>query len=201
MVNRCAFCSSGRKSYDYSGPYFSFPSEKSNPALRQQWLDALPVVNYTPAKSARLCSLHFDPLVVETERKDQRGDRAVLGELQLKYLKKDAVPQIWPGYPEYVSKDIPKRRSGTSSADARAEKEKYSQLEIDQVSSIQDLRDKLTTKLLPVGVYEVLDGKEGKERKGRKFNILLHGNFPNTRDQIQYCCLPRYVIQYCCQQY
>ena len=156
MVNTCAFCSSGKKGSEYTGPYFAFPSENTNPELREQWLNSLPVPpDYIPAKSARLCAHHFDPDDIEIERKDQRGNRAALGDLQVKHLKKDAVPKIWPDYPAYVSKTIPKRRSSTSLADARAEKEKIATLKRNQVSSIPELREKM--KQIPSSVHEVLD--------------------------------------------
>ena len=102
-----------------------------------------------------MCAHHFDPDDPGIERKDQRGNRAALGDLQVEHSKKDALPKIWPGYPAYVSKTIPKRRSSTSLADARAEKEKISTLERNQVSSIPELREKM--KQIPSFVHEVLD--------------------------------------------
>ena len=158
MVNKCALCSSGHAGSVYNGPYFSFPPEKQA-ELRQKWLDSVPKKNYTPSASARLCALHFDPVDIETERKDKRGKRAALGELDVKHLRSGAVPQIWPGYPEYVSKTISKRRSLTSGSDARAEREKLAQLQRDSVSSIEELREKLKKTAIPPDVNELIDAE------------------------------------------
>lgn len=65
-------------------------------------------------KSTRICDRHFDECDFKMERTDENVFRNKShGDLLRRELRDDAVPHIWPGYPDYFSKISPKQRSTT----------------------------------------------------------------------------------------
>ena len=82
----------------------SFPKDD---AILRKWLRAIPRQNFVPTKNSRICSVHFQPSdFIEVSRdsnksrqKEQKGKT-----LSLRYLKKDAVPSVFPNAPRYLSK-------------------------------------------------------------------------------------------------
>ena len=126
MVNTCSDpkCDSGCKGSSYEGSFFQFPTETTNNDWREKWKRAFPVKNWTPSRSSRLCDRHFSLDMIENERQDHKQARKdARGDLQNKYLKKCAIPHIWPEWPAYCSKDSCKQRSPTTTADVRKSKE------------------------------------------------------------------------------
>jgi len=109
MPNRCvAFgCKSGyKKQTDNNGPKITFHSFPTDKELIAKWNKANPRKDFEPSKHSRLCSLHFRPTDFVDVSNDSNGTRKKLHpgkQLSLRYLKKDAVPSIFPNAPSYLS--------------------------------------------------------------------------------------------------
>ena len=117
MPTVCSACSSGSKKSPYVGSWHSLPSSDKRAALREKWIRAAPF-DWKPCKTARICGLHFSPSDYIVDRVDSNISRnSSNGELILKRLKDDAIPHIWPGHAEYLSKHSPPSRKDSSSAE------------------------------------------------------------------------------------
>ena len=89
-------------------------------------VNAIPFPEWSADKadSTKICDLHFDAEDFKQERTDSNTSRKYSkGKLNRTVLEEFAIPHIWPGYPDYLSKVSPKRRSDTATADVRCEKE------------------------------------------------------------------------------
>ena len=163
MPDRCAVCQSGRKGSDYSGSYHSLPTGDRRTALRELWLKAIPV-ELGNDKRPKLCELHFSDDDFQEIRNDSNASRnQSRGEMKKRCLKVDAVPHIWPELPAYFTTPSPPRRSDTSSAESRCEKENQlmqkkllDDQENDRVSCIDDIRQKMKKPAIP-GITEISD--------------------------------------------
>ena len=117
MPNRCtAFgCKSGDyKHTDKNRPKITFHSYPTDKELIAKWIKANPREGFEPSKHSRLCSLHFQPTDFVDVSKDSNGTRKKLQPekpLLLRYLKKDAVPSIFPNAPSYLSCEGTTQRS------------------------------------------------------------------------------------------
>ena len=88
MPDRCAACKSGKKGSDYNGSFHSIPTGEKKSALREKWINAAPFADWVPAKSAKLCELHFAPDDFVTERNDSNSSRnQIRGDRKLRWLK------------------------------------------------------------------------------------------------------------------
>ena len=124
MVNKCKFCPSGKKESNYTGGFHTFPSINKNPVLREKWISAAPEANFVPKKSTRICDRHFDECDFKMERTDENVFRnKSRGDLLRRELREDAVPHIWPGFPDYFSKISPKQRSITTISESRTKRD------------------------------------------------------------------------------
>ena len=169
MPDVCAACNSGRNGSNYAGSYFSIPTESTRPELHAKWVKAAPILDWKPAKTAKLCELNFGIEDFKSKREDSNVTRKRKdgdGDLKIKRLKDNVVPHIWPGCPSYLSKHAPKRRSDSTSADVREEKENNMQLkalqvarENDKVSSTEEIKQKLASHSIPTNLIETLDSE------------------------------------------
>ena len=118
MPNRCSDpnCNAGRKNSQYTGSYFTVPSDDKEKTLREQWLAASPF-KYTQ-KNAVLCERHFFPQSIIKERRDS-NDRRDRGVLKRKHLLPGTVPCVWPEWPSYYSRHVPTERSPATTAEER----------------------------------------------------------------------------------
>lgn len=100
-----------------------------------------------------------------SERQDPKKSRSeARGELKRKRLKPNVIPHVWPNFPAYLSKDLPKARSYSVTAIAKLEKQKQVEkqqideaLKIDHVESLEDVSQKLDRSRIPTDVHELLD--------------------------------------------
>jgi hypothetical protein len=119
MVNKCVAygCKSGYKSDNRKDVTFhSFPKD---PEVCSKWLRAIPRKDFQPSKHSRMCSLHFtdDDFVVErTDKQDRRRRKNAASHLVNRYLKKDAVPSVFPNAPSYLSSPAPTHRVSAAAA-------------------------------------------------------------------------------------
>ena len=122
MPNKCAAvgCKSGcspEDNADIKATFHSFPLK--NEYLLKQWLRRLPRKDFTPSKHSVLCSLHFVNSDFITSSTDSNFDRKRKRStsLQNRYLKRDAIPSVWPNLPSYLSTPAvaPRSEKATSS--------------------------------------------------------------------------------------
>ena len=81
----------------------AFPKEQE---MLQRWVRANPREDFVPTKNSRMCSLHFKPADFIAVTQDSNTTRRKLQRdknLALRYLKKDAVPSIFPNAPSRLS--------------------------------------------------------------------------------------------------
>jgi len=108
MVNKCCAygCKSGYASQDATDVHVTFHSFPRDEELRAKWIRANPRKDFTPTKNSRLCSLHFAESDFVEQHCDSNATRRASfdsPQLQRRYLKKDAVPSIFPAAPSYLS--------------------------------------------------------------------------------------------------
>jgi hypothetical protein len=101
----------------------AFPKD---PDLLQQWIRANPRKDFIPTKNARLCSMHFqssDFIEVSQDSNITRRKLQPDKPLALRYLKKDAVPSIFPNAPDHLSKSrkSPRKTKLTTASSRREE--------------------------------------------------------------------------------
>jgi len=112
MVNKCVAygCKSGYKRHQQTDPgvkvtLHAFPV--ANRELCDKWIRANPRKDFKLSKHAVLCSLHFLPsdFVAETRdsNKRRRRRKSLAGGLTRHFLKKNAVPSIFPNAPSYLT--------------------------------------------------------------------------------------------------
>ena len=120
-----------------------FPKD---PGRKEQWIKAIPRKDWSPGKYAVVCSLHFE----ETDFKSGREDtnkRRKLENLQIRCLKHDAVPRIFPNLPSYLTSHRPKERPSSSTSASRFQvmelkmnEEAENFLDADRISTFEDLK-------------------------------------------------------------
>ena len=99
-----------------------------------------------------MCSLHFKESDFQTESKDTNKWRKESSDkvLKHKFLQQNSVPSVFPNLPQHFNIAIPEKRSESTSIKARFEKQdqanelaNFEFLEADNISSFNDLREKL----------------------------------------------------------
>ena len=67
-----------------------------------------------------MCSLHFKDDNYQIDRKDTNKARknSKTSQFSAKILLPDAVPTIFPNLPKYLTKDVPEKRSETTSKES-----------------------------------------------------------------------------------
>lgn len=160
MVFKCAApgCKTG---YDNVIPdgvsLHNFPSDQNN---FQKWLNALRRKDYSPGKSAKICSLHFHNSDFCTEYTDTNvtRKRAYGQQRKRRKLKDGAVPSVFPNLPSYLSSPPNVPRSLSSTSEKRLEKENTYMTEVihefeqsDEINDLQSLKQKVQTSSLPCG--------------------------------------------------
>lgn len=80
---------------------FKFPRDEE---LKSKWLRNIPHKNWQPSKNSAVCVKHFheDHVIFEDVCRDKDGILTTL-KRQRPILKENAVPQIFPGLPKYLS--------------------------------------------------------------------------------------------------
>ena len=96
--------------------------------LCEKWLRANPRKDFTPSKNSKVCSLHFrdeDFVEISNDSNNRRRRKNPSVVLLNRYLKKDAVPSIFPNAPSYLSPSIPSSRpsAAIASSSGRFEQE------------------------------------------------------------------------------
>ena len=127
--------------------FHKFPSDKD---LLSKWLQAIPR-EFTPSKTASLCSKHFRENDFISESTDSHKWRKKTGTvLTYRRLKDNAVPSIFPNLPSYLSKPEPVQR-GSSSTSSERHKRQYELMEQQtndfmeslKIQRLSDIGDKL----------------------------------------------------------
>ena len=84
--------------------FHKFPRDAT---LCNKWNRANPGKEFVPTKHSRICSLHFRESDFVEQHQDSNPRRrkkfASTALLKCRYLKKDAVPSIFPNAPSYLS--------------------------------------------------------------------------------------------------
>ena len=106
-----------------------------------------------------MCSLHFKDDNYQIDRKDTNKARknSKTSQFSAKILLPDAVPTIFPNLPKYLTKDVPEKRSETTSKESRFQRQ-YDAMELeaeeflsaDLVASRDELEEKLE---LPLNTF------------------------------------------------
>ena len=105
MVNKCCApgCNTGYNNTKAVGvTMHKFPS---SPVMRKKWINAIHRENFTPGQTARVCSLHFHESDFIRYRSDSNSRRvkSKISALAKAYLKKEAIPSVFPNLPCYLS--------------------------------------------------------------------------------------------------
>nr|CAH7769842.1 unnamed protein product [Callosobruchus chinensis] len=89
---------------------FSFPTDTE---LRKRWISAVHRENFLPTQNSRVCHLHFEKnnILWESSFYDERTGVTVTAPLKNPRLKPEAVPNIFPNCPSYLTKTIWSRKS------------------------------------------------------------------------------------------
>ena len=87
-----------RRQRDGLVSFHRFPGR--NKELKEKWIRAIRRENWVPSKESVICSDHFTNDCFTTKPK-QKG----------RFLKKDAMPTIFPTFPSYLHQETPKRKS------------------------------------------------------------------------------------------
>ena len=141
---------------------FRFPSDEE---FCRKWIKAIPRKNFNVTNSTRICAKHFTEDDFETTSTDQcksrqqKRDQALLKRLR---LKSTALPHVFPGLPKYLSKAPAHKRTSGATSSARFEKENIQIqrendkfIEMDKISDLIDLKNKLCDAILPSNYIKV----------------------------------------------
>nr|CAH7752851.1 unnamed protein product [Callosobruchus chinensis] len=84
---------------------FSFPTDTE---LRKRWISAVHRENFLPTQNSRVCQLHFEKnnILWESSFYDERMGVRVTAPLKNPRLKPEAVTNIFPNCPSYLTKTI-----------------------------------------------------------------------------------------------
>jgi hypothetical protein len=178
MVNKCcAFgCKSGYKGHSVTAgirlTFHSFPRDKD---LCVKWVRAISRKDFTPSKYSRVCSLHFrdtDFIEAHDDSNSTRNKKYANAQLECRYLRKDAVPSIFPNAPSYMSSHAADTTRGSASAATASGRREHEAQRLENLAEIfeaednlqslspEQIRDKLSTEAaLPSGFQTiVVDG-------------------------------------------
>ena len=156
-------------------------------------------IGLPPVTALIVCSRHFneEDFVTNTWDSDDRRKRKREDSSVSRYLKRNAIPSIFPGLPSYLSKKKVANWSNTTSSTARLKAENLrkqkatdSLMISTQVNSSDELQQKMNFEILPervnifeyqdelVYVYFELDKQRGVEAL---FSISVYQNFLSTK--------------------
>jgi hypothetical protein len=180
----------------------AFPKDD---AILLQWVRAIPRQNFVPTKNSRICSVHFQPSDFievshdsnKSRQKEQQGKK-----LSLRYLKKDAVPSLFPKAPRYLSKPKRSERKTTMATAASRRDEAARQVEVmneslradDDISglSLNDLEIRLRNEpTLPSGFKTVLI-----DQSIIIYCMCVVDNVPRISASVSVTC--DYAVMLCC---
>lgn len=182
MVNKCAAygCKSGYKTKEDSTSstsqdscvqpkltFHAFPLQDKD--LCDKWIRANPRKDFTPTKYSKLCSLHFKLNDFVSESRDSNKQRHKSGNtLSRRYLKKDAVPSVFPNAPEYLSSErrVP-RSTSKATASSRLEHEAQEMEQMEQSFLADDDISQLS-------ISEISDRLRQETTLPSGFTITLH---------------------------
>ncbi|GIY69369.1 uncharacterized protein CDAR_470511 [Caerostris darwini] len=94
-----------------SGPkvtVFKFPTDE---VQKLKWIAAIRRKDFIPSKNSRVCKMHFleSDIIAEAHGYDEKTGKRLVAPLQVCRLKNDAIPKVFPGYPDYLTKNISPR--------------------------------------------------------------------------------------------
>ena len=136
-----------------------------NKELCAKWIKANPRDGFVPTKYSKICAIHFNENDFTYESTDSNSRRVnklrISGiETNIKKLKPDAVPSIFPNAPQYLSKTTTPRSTKKSTTEQRitSANSRINEL-IDQMddmenienTNIYDVKQKLEQEILPSG--------------------------------------------------
>jgi hypothetical protein len=139
-------CKSNYKSSDDKNvPVFRFPSDIEK---QKEWVRAIHRADFQPTKRSVVCIKHFSECNIIREDSITRPDGSVLTvpRRQLK-LNKDAVPNIFPNLPSYLT--VPTTSKRKAPEERRREQDRASEnvynkwCESDNINSYDDFRSEL----------------------------------------------------------
>ena len=142
---------------------FQFPKEAN---LRKKWIAAIPRKNWIPSYLHRIFAKHFIKEDIQSVSVDQREQKKTDEEKILKCvrLKPTAIPSIFPGLPDYFSKNTPAPRSTSASAssrrdveNARIEKQYEDMTKQDKLKDFESFTLNLKKAMLPSGYISVVN--------------------------------------------
>ena len=135
-----------------------------------------------------ICAKHFTEDDFETTSTDQcksrqqKRDQALLKRLR---LKSTALPHVFPGLPKYLSKAPAHKRTSGATSSARFEKENIQIqrendkfIEMDKISDLIDLKNKLCDAILPSNYIKV------ENEHAIRFHYILSPNVDNAAPKL-----------------
>jgi len=128
--------------------FHSFPADEK---MREKWIRANPRKDFVPSKNSRICSLHFRDSDFVEERSDKNTTRrknSDCSQLKNRYLKKDAVPSVFPNAPSYLTSPGVTRRTSAASAASRQELEGRRLEMLEDSFTADDVIESLTPELI-----------------------------------------------------
>lgn len=160
MVFKCAApgCNTGYNNVIPEGvSLHNFPKDES---LLKRWIAAIRRQDYTPGKTAKVCSLHFhesDFVQIYTDTNVTRK-RTYGEQRRRRKLKDDAVPSVFPNLPSYLSSPPNVPRSSSAMSESRLERENLTITEsiqeferCDEIIDLTSLKQKAEYSPLPAG--------------------------------------------------
>ena len=153
MVNKCCAygCKSGYVSHTPSETRITFHSFPADEKMREKLIRANPRKDFVPSKNSRICSLHFRDSDFVEERSDKNTTRrknSDCSQLKNRYLKKDAVPSVFPNAPSYLTSPGVTRRTSAASAASRQELEGRRLEMLEDSFTADDVIESLTPELI-----------------------------------------------------
>ena len=151
MVNRCYAV--GCTSCSDQGNDVTFHKFPLDHDLLEEWLRRLSRLDFQPTSNSRLCSKPFASHdFIETRQDSNSSRKRAKGALELRYLKPNAVPSIFPDYPSYMSREtVPPRSMATSSSSryeamtSRLEQQNDEFLTANSLNDLADLNNQSAT--------------------------------------------------------
>jgi hypothetical protein len=143
--------------------FFKFP-EENNSEVRNKWITVVKKLrkDWEHTQYSRICHKHFDShcfILESTDSNIRRKKSRISNQLSYRRLRPTAVPHLFPSLPFYLSFEVSKPRTNTTSresrqasAEARQELENERFLREDLFNNLRELSEKLSNELLPSGV-------------------------------------------------
>ena len=130
-MSKCDNTSSSCGSSTTKVTFHAFPLKDTT--LCDKWVRANPRTDFLPTQHSKLCSLHFQSSDFVDDRRDSNAQRRKCLDdkpLVRRYLKKDAVPSIFPKAPQYLSSKPTTVRSTTKATSTSRREQEDKQIDL-----------------------------------------------------------------------